>query len=115
MATDRCEPGQRPADSLSVEATVVGTTSAPRRFAGLFEKPIAKKYTEVGKPGPFTGPMLQFVENPCAGELASVGLSTFSNRKGGCQDRNPLRPLLCQCGDRSKPAARSSALSFIAS
>src|SRR5438128_6479053 len=93
-STDRREPGQRPADSLGVDATVVGATSAPGRVADLFKKAIAKKHTEVGKPGRLTGPLFQFIQNPCTRELAPVGLSAFSDCEGGCQDSDPLRPLL---------------------
>src|SRR5712691_4388356 len=61
ISTGWREQGQRPADSLSVDETVVGATSAPGRFANFFEKPIAKKHAEVGKPGLLAGPMLQFI------------------------------------------------------
>jgi hypothetical protein len=61
ISTGWREPGQCPADSLSVDATVVGATSAPGRFTNFFEKPIAKKHAEVGKPGRLAGLMLQFI------------------------------------------------------
>jgi hypothetical protein len=102
MAPDRREPAQRPTDSFSVDATVVGTAPASGRFADLFEKPIAAKHPQVGKPGRLTSPLLELVENPSAGEFASVGLCAFSDLEGSSQNKNPFRALLCQGCDRSK-------------
>ena len=59
-------------------------------------------FAQVRKPGRMTGPLLQFVQDPCAGELTSVGLRALGDGECRFQHREPFGPLVRQRGDRPK-------------
>jgi len=49
-----------------------------------------------------TAPLLEFIKDPCAGELASVRLGALGDGKRRFQHRKPFRPLPRQSRNCSK-------------
>lgn len=62
-----------------------------------------------------THPLLEFVEDPGTGKLASVGLGPLGDGQGGLQNRKPFRPLFSKGRDCSKRLLLIQQIALIAS